>query len=91
MGDRHGSLSVGDEARETGDDAGVGLVTNLGQGLGEGLPDAAEQNLASLHERTRTTGIPIDVRTNIGVPHNREQERHLRSRKSEAGNLKPEI
>ena len=66
--DRHGALGdAGDEVRQAGDDADVGLLAHGLQRIRENLKMATRDELGSLDGGTCTATRLIDVSTDVGV------------------------
>ena len=76
MGNGSGTLRIGKEVRDAGDDAHVGLRANILQRGREALLRTTVDQLTSLDKRTSSAGVPIDVVLHVRIPDDGEEKRH---------------
>ena len=81
-GDVGGTLDGGEEVRQAGDDANVGLVPLRQQGLLEDSEISTRDELSSFDGGTGSLTGLVEVTTNVRVTNDRKNVRHCRKTQS---------
>ena len=81
-GDVGGTLDGGEEVRQAGDDANVGLVPLRQQGLLEDSEISTGNELSGLDRSTGSLTGLVEVTTNVRVTNDRKNVRHCRKNQS---------